>query len=265
VPFRVESGDLQLFHARAVLKLAGVSVALPQDQMSISGVDGELPVVEEIVMGPEGAQMVGHGERGIYPQQRFSDQQPFLGNANFLSIAAVQVGEVGFGPAAANARVDRDVISLDQMEVTALDGKITGQCLVELRGKDTSVAFRGKVTGIRPGRGDRDRLDAHAALTMSPYRLKLDGRVEIVRIAKGHLLKLLDAWDPYHADVAANRVRLGLNLGYPKQVRLHFLHGFASMAIQLGGLAGAVRIDEISGIPIGPAMARFLAPVLEGP
>jgi translocation and assembly module TamB len=71
-------------------------------------------------------------------------------------------------------------------------------------------------------------------------------------------------WDPYRADVSANRVRLGLKVGYPKQVRLHFLHGFASLAVQLGGLAGAVRIDEIRGVPIGPALARFLAPVLEG-
>jgi translocation and assembly module TamB len=57
-------------------------------------------------------------------------------------------------------------------------------------------------------------------------------------------------------------VRLGLKIGYPKRVRLHFAHGFASLAVELGGLAGAVRIDEIKGIPIGPAMARFLAPVL---
>jgi translocation and assembly module TamB len=264
VPFRVESGDLALFHARAVLKLSGVHVDLPQDRITVSGVDGELPVVEEVVMGPQGAQLVGHGERGVYPQLRFQDHSPFLGGGNYLSIQKVKVSGREVGPIAGNARVDRDVASLDQMEVSALGGKITGQCLVELRGKDTRVAFRGKVTGIRPGGGTGDdRLDAHAALTMTPYRLGLEGRVEIVRIARAHLLELLDVWDPYRADVSANRVRLGLKVGYPKQVRLHFLHGFASLAVQLGGLAGAVRIDEIRGVPIGPALARFLAPVLE--
>lgn len=265
VPFRIESGDLSLFHTRAGLKFADVSVELPQDKIAVSKVDGVLSVIEEIVSGPQGVQMVGRGDSGIYPQLRFSDQAPFLGGDNFLSIGEVRVGTRAFGPMAGNARVDHDVISMDQMEVNALGGKIAGQCLVEARGKDTRISFRGKVTGIRPGGGTGDeRLDASAALTMMPYRLGLEGRVEIVRIGKQHLYDLLDVWDPYHADVSANRVRLGLKIGYPKQVRLHFVRGFASLAIELGGLAGAVRIDEIKGIPIGPAMARFLAPVLEG-
>jgi hypothetical protein len=266
VPFRVESGDLSLFHTRAVLKLSDVHVELPQDKISVTQADGEIPLVEEIVMGPEGARMVGQGKSGVYRELRFSDYQPFLEGSNFLSIGRIQVGATTLGPIAGNARVDRDVIALDQMQVDALGGKITGQCIIELRGPDTQVAFRGKVTGIRPGGGKGDeRLDAHAALNLIPYKLGLEGRVEIVRIGKGHLNDLLDVWDPYHADVSANRIRLGLKLGYPKQVRLHFQHGFASLAIVLGGLAGAVRIDDITGVPIGPALARFLAPVLEGP
>jgi hypothetical protein len=58
-------------------------------------------------------------------------------------------------------------------------------------------------------------------------------------------------------------VRLALAAGYPKQVRLGFASGFASLAIELGGLAGVVRIDELRGIPIGPALAHWLAPILE--
>ena len=134
--------------------------------------------------------------------------------------------------------------------------------MVEVRGQDTRLGFRGKVTGVRPSSGT-ERLDANAAVTLMPYRLGLEGRVEIVRISKKHLLDLLEIYDPYHADVAANRVRLGLKFGYPKQVRLHFVRGFASLAVVLGGLAGAVRIDEIKGIPLGPSLATWLAPVLE--
>jgi hypothetical protein len=63
--------------------------------------------------------------------------------------------------------------------------------------------------------------------------------------------------------VAVNRVRLALLAGYPKQVRLQFASGFAALGIELGGLAGLVRIDELRGLPIGPALARYLAPVLE--
>ena len=86
-----------------------------------------------------------------------------------------------------------------------------------------------------------------------------------MQIGKDHLLAVLDLWDPYHSDVAANRVRLGLKVGYPKQVRLHFSRGFASLTIELGGLASVVRIDEINGIAIGPVMGHFLAPLLEEP
>jgi translocation and assembly module TamB len=84
-----------------------------------------------------------------------------------------------------------------------------------------------------------------------------------VRIGREHLRALLDVWDPYHADVSVNRVRLALLAGYPKQVRLAFASGFAAIGVELGGLAGLVRIDELRGLPIGPALAHYLAPILE--
>jgi hypothetical protein len=161
------------------------------------------------------------------------------------------------------------VIALDQLELAALDGKITGQCVAELRGLDTRLMFRGKLTGLRApapgakGAGAREPFDANLALALTPYRYALEGRTEIVRIGRDHLRALLDLWDPFHADVAANRVRMALLAGYPKQVRLAFESGFASLAIELGGVAGVVRIDELRGLPIGPALAYWLAPLLE--
>jgi hypothetical protein len=40
--------------------------------------------------------------------------------------------------------------------------------------------------------------------------------------------------------------------------------GLLSAAIELGGVAGVVRIDEIRGIPLGPILERYIAPVLDG-
>lgn len=262
VPFQVESGDLTLYRVSAKVALDDVTVELPDRKVRLADVRGEIPVVQELLFAPAGMRRVGSGEHGLYPRLRFGDQQPFLGSADYLSVGEVRIGERTFGPIAGNLRVDHDVFSVDQLEMAALGGKITGQCLVEVAGRDTAMSFRGKVTGIRPSSGD-DRLDANAALTLVPYRLGLEGRVEIVRIGRDHLYDLLEVWDPYHADVSANRIRFGLKLGYPKQVRLHFLHGFGSLAVELGGLAGVVRIDEIQGVPIGPAMERYLAPILE--
>ena len=41
----------------------------------------------------------------------------------------------------------------------------------------------------------------------------------------------------------------GLTFGYPKQVRLHFLHGFASLGVELGGLAGCRPLGGVSEHP----------------
>ena len=269
VPFRVESGDLSLFRTTAQIALERVSVELPASKLRVTEINGQVPVVQEFVLGPAGVARVGQGERGPFSQLRFPDYRPFAGDADYLTIGEIVMNGSAFGPAAGNARIDHDIVSLDQLELSALGGKITGQLLAQLRGADTELVFRGKLTGLRApapgagGQGSRDPFDANVALALTPYRLGLEGRAEIVRIGRDHLRALLDAWDPYHADVAANRVRLALLAGYPKQVRLGFASGFASLAIELGGLAGVVRIDELRGLPIGPALAHYLAPILE--
>lgn len=279
MPFQIESGDLSLFRATARLILRDVAVEMPDKKLRAAKISGELPVIQEIVLGPAGPELVGQGERGLFSQVRFPDYRPFADAADYLSIGELTYQGKSYGPLAGNARVDRDVVAVDQLEMTALGGKISGQCLAELRGKDTKLAFRGRLTGIRPsvpklvkGAGATptpmatgELLDANVAITVTPYRYDLEGRTEIVRIGKDHLLALLDLWDPYRADIAANRVRLALKVGYPEQVRLHFSRGFASLSIDLGGIAGIVRIDEIRGIPIGPALAHWLAPFLEQP
>lgn len=275
MPFQIESGDLTLFRATAKLELRDVAVELPAKKLRVAQVRGELPVTQEIVLTAAGPVLVGQGERGLFSQLRFPDYRPFSSTADYLSIGELTYQGKSYGPVAGNARVDRDVIAIDQLELIALGGKITGQCLAELRGKDTQLTFRGKLTGIQPSvpallNGEKpapsgDKLDANTAVTIAPYRYGLEGRTEIVRIGRAHLLALLDLWDPFRADIAANRVRLALKVGYPEQVRLHFSRGFASLSIDLGGVAGLVRIDEIRGIPIGPALAHWLAPILEQP
>jgi translocation and assembly module TamB len=269
VPLRIESGDLSLFRATARVGLERVAVELPAAKVRLTDINGELPVVQEIVLGPDGIERVGRGEHGPFSQLRFPDYRPFAGGADYLSIGGIDINGMAFGPVAGNARVDHDIVALDQLELNALDGKITGQLLAELRGLDTRVLFRGKLTGLRapaPGKAstaERDPFDANIAIALTPYRYGVEGRAEFVRIGRDHLRALLDVWDPYHADVAANRVRLALLAGYPKQVRLRLASGFATLGIELGGLAGVVRIDELRGLPIGPALARYLAPVLE--
>ncbi|MSP62058.1 MAG: hypothetical protein EXR72_17340 [Myxococcales bacterium] len=262
VPFRLESGDLALLHAVATLRLADVHLDLAARGLSVTDLDGQIPMVQDILLGPGGPALLGGASASAYPRLRFNDHQPFLAGERFVTAQRVRVGEFALGPVAANVHIDRNLFALDQLEAEAAGGRVTGQCLVDWRGDDTEVRLRGGVTGLRPSDKSDERLDANAALTLSPYRLALEGRAEVIRIGRAHLEALLDHADPYHADVATNRVRQALRIGYPKQVRLRFERGFAALKITLGGLTDVVRIDEIRGVPLGPLLERYLGPAL---
>ena len=148
-------------------------------------------------------------------------------------------------------------MAIDQLELELARGKVSGQILFD-QGTGTQLTFRGALTGLYT-EGSDERLDANAALVLWPTRRLLEGRIELVRLGTSHLRKLLDLYDPYQADVAANRMRKGLQFGYPRSVRMGFHDGFASLALELGGLASAVRIDEIRGTAVGPVLERYLA------
>jgi translocation and assembly module TamB len=133
---------------------------------------------------------------------------------------------------------------------------------VDAHPSDPRLLFRGNVTGVRPS-GSEDVLDANAALTLALRTLDVDGRVQIVRIGRDHLTALLDAIDPYRENVSVNRVRLGLTAGYPEFVRLVMQEGLMDVKVDLGGAAGAVRIDEIRDIPLAALLERYVAPLVD--
>jgi hypothetical protein len=75
-------------------------------------------------------------------------------------------------------------------------------------------------------------------------------------------LSLLDELDPKHADPGNNRIRTALSLGYPERVRLVFERGFASLHVEMGGLARIVSLSDVTGIPMGPLAEKYLGPAL---
>ena len=105
-----------------------------------------------------------------------------------------------------------------------------------------------------------DVLDANLAITFVPTTLIVEGKAQIVRVGKEHLYEMIDVLDPYHEDEDLNRVRLGLKFGYPKFVLIKLNEGLMNAKIDLGGLAGAVRIDEIKGIPVTPFLEQYVQP-----
>nr|MBP7127366.1 hypothetical protein [Myxococcota bacterium] len=208
--------------------------------------------------------LAGGGEPNEVSRMRFPDVQPFLSRGAYVTFRRFRAGPVSLGPGAGNLRIAGRTVALDQMEADWRQGKVTGQMILDYRPGDTTMRFRGGVTGVRPG-GDEDpeaRLDANAALVVSLDRMEAEGRAQVVRIGRGHLRRALDALDPAWEDVAMNRVRKYLAYGYPKYVRVRLERGFLSARIDLGGIASVIRIDEIRGIPTGPLLRRLLGPLV---
>ncbi len=268
LPVRVQSADLALFAVRGAIDLAGVKLRLDQG-FEADGVQGHIPIVAELSLekrrDADGRprsrlRIVPHPVPISFPQPRFAEHQPFLAERSFFSMDKLKIRGLELGPLAGNLAIDHTRLELAQLELRASQGRIRGQLLADLAGADTRIAFRGNVTGLMPprARGKDDRLDANTMLVIDPARLAIEGRAELVHISKALFLDLLDAWDPYHAVVNANRARRALRFGYPDQVRLGFAQGFASLRLTLGGLTRAVRIDEIKGMPVGPLLERYL-------
>jgi hypothetical protein len=260
---RVESGDLALYHAVASLRVEGASLELPGRHLRVTSLDCEVPVAEDFVVGKKGVELVGRAADNAYPQMRFADQHPFLSGRSFLSMAMLETPSFVVGPLAGNLRVDRNLVSLDQLEMSARGGRVTGQCALDWRGAASTMRMRVRASHVEASHGGvKEPFDGNAALTVSLKQRTIDGRAEIIHIGRNHLLDLLDLADPHRTDVAMNRVRKALSLGYPDRARLLFDRGFASLLVEFGGLARLVRVDEVRGIPMGPIIDKYLGPLI---
>jgi hypothetical protein len=262
LPFRVESGDLKTFRLSTRLKAEGVSARMPADGLAIKGFDGDIPLIEDLALRPGGGVTILTGPpRNIYSRTRFLDTHPFLQGDNFLSVESLSVAGQTLGPIAGNLRINRDMFSLDQLQIGYRDGRISGQVIADYQAGKPRVLFKGNLTGIRPTQSE-DVLDANATLIFVPDKLDLQGRIQVIRIGRQHLLDLLDFLDPYRENVSINRARLGLKVGYPKFLRLQMQDGFLALKISLGGAAKVVRIDEIRNIALGPFLNKYVAPYI---
>ena len=261
VPFTIESGDLNTYRIVATAQFRDVVLELPQYGFVVEDLDALIPMEQEFATAPK-LFIVPSRTANAITQKRFFDLHPFTKRESFFTVDRVQLGQEVIGPVAANLQVVGSVIAMDQLNAAYRDGFVTGQFLADLNRKDPKVVFRGNLTGVKTTHG-RGVLDANLAMTFVPTTLILEGKAQIVRVSKDHLYEIIDVLDPYHEDEDMNRVRLGLKFGYPKFVLLKFNDGLMDAKVDLGGLAGAIRIDEIKGIPVTPFMEQYVQPYIE--
>ena len=261
IPFTVESGDLNTYRVLATTEIHDVILELPEHGLLIENLDALIPVDQEFATAPEFFMVPARSNNAI-AQKRFFDLYPFTKRDSFLTVDRVQLGQEVVGPVAANVHVAGSTIAMDQLHAEYRNGFVTGQFRADVSQDNPKVLFRGHLTGVRVKDGD-DVLDANLAITFVPTTLIVEGKAQIVRVGKEHLYEMIDVLDPYHEDEDLNRVRLGLKFGYPKFVLIKLNEGLMNAKIDLGGLAGAVRIDEIKGIPVTPFLEQYVQPYIE--
>ena len=263
----IESPDLAFFHARIDLKVDNVHVRMPRAGIDVEAANGEIPITTAFEVGKAGeAGKTGvtfrrDAERNPYSMLRFADQHSLLNRTGFISVGSVKTPFASIAPLAGNLAIEQNVVSLSQFEMGIRGGKVTGQCALDWEGARSTVELHVRATGVQSSHGEP--FDGNIAVAIALADRTVEGRAEIVRIGPRHLLDLLDMEDPMRTDPTMNRIRSALPFGYPKRLRLVFDHGFASAHLELGGLASLVSIGEVRGLPMGPIVDRFLAPVLD--
>lgn len=262
VEAHVTSPDLARYDVRAAVKAQDVSVALSRPGIELQSVNGEVPITVALKVGKGGVQLQRTEDRSAYSMLRFADQHPLLSHSGFLSITRFKAPFVSIAPLVGNLAIEHNVISLRQFELGVRGGSITGQCSVDWDGPKSTVELHVRASGVQSSHGEP--FDGNIAVAISAADRTIEGRAEILRIGKRHLLDLLDLHDPLHVDRAMNRIRSALTFGYPDSLRLVFDHGFASAHLELGGLARLVSIGELRGIPMGPIVDKMLASFLDG-
>jgi translocation and assembly module TamB len=263
VPFRLESGGLLGYRLLAKLEAHEVAFANPDQSLVIEDLRGVIPVIEEFALLPSGLVLSGGPRASPLSETRFFDVHPFLAGDDYVTARSIRFRGETLGPLAANLRVDRTDFALDQLQAGYRGGQVVGQVRAAYRAGDPIVRLRLNVTGLRTKKSG-GVLDANAALSFVPGALTLDGKVQVVRASREHLLEMLDVLDPFHEMMNANRVRRALGFGYPKFVRFALRDGAVDAKVELGGIASWVRIDEIKAIPLGPILQRYVAPLTSG-
>nr|MCU0700883.1 hypothetical protein [Myxococcaceae bacterium] len=262
LPFIVDSADQQLFRVRGRLELDRATAVLPTQGLEVHEASGVATLEEALIFDPiDGLELVPSSDQRVFARARYQDLQPFLASDAVITATRVRLGDVELAPVVTSLEVQRNRFSLNKLKAQRGPALLSGQLFVDYQAGNRALTFRGGITGLERA-GTRTPLDANAALSMSLDRLEVDGRVQVVRTSREHVIDLLDVLDPYREVASLNRLRSALDWGYPKQLRLDFHDGLLAMDVELGGLGSLFDLGTLRGIALGPFITRYLAPYL---
>ena len=255
----LESPDFRILRARGAIKLADADLRLPRWGIVLEAIEGEVPISSDLTFGQRGLALLRGVQINPYTMLRFADQHPLLNARSFVTMRRLTTPYATLAPFAANLQVDQNVVSLSQLEFGVRGGSISGAGMFEWDRNGSRIHADIRANGVKSSHDEP--FDGNAALLIDLRDHSVEGRADILRIGRRHLYELLDFQDPNRMDPALNRIRSGLELGYPERVRIAFKHGFANAGVTFGGLASLVSVSDIRGIPVGPLMERIMQSV----
>jgi hypothetical protein len=270
------------------IKFHDANITLIGRDVSVSKLNATIPITQAYELGPDQRWVLrGGAEKGAYSRERFDDYRQFLDSDGFIRCESIQLGKRVFGPVDGYLHDDKNLFRIDQLELSALGGKVSGQLLLDIDVSQLSIdvsggrrnavdafwaavksaEFHGSFTGLSPdghvGRAD-DVIDAGAALSFDIRSLLLEGRVDIIRVGRTYLLSLLDEWDPYHSNSSANHARQAIGIGYPKEVHLKFHDQFGTLGFDIATALGTNHF-ELPRQPMTPLLQKYAEPFFNPP
>jgi len=256
MPFVVDSADHSLFRLRGALEFDAVDVTLPGARVEVKGLAGQVPLEQAVTFDPlRGLVLVPSTQRDVFARARSQN----LSGEGQVALVRLRVGDFELAPVVARLELGRNRFSLNEVKAERGSARLAGQLFVDYLPGNEAVTFRGALTGLS-GVAGGEPLDANAALVFRPARLELDGRVQVVRMSRAHLVDLMNLLDPHREQSSLNRVRSAVDYGYPRQAQLSLGDGLLSMDVEFGGLAGLFDLGPVRGVSLGPLLNRYLAP-----
>ncbi|MDX2009615.1 MAG: hypothetical protein SFW67_05475 [Myxococcaceae bacterium] len=261
-PFIIDSADRQLFRVRGRLELDRATAIFPAQRLEVHDASGVATLEEALALDPiDGLELVPSSDQRVFARARYQDLQPFLSSDAVITARRVRVLDFELSPVVTSLEVEHNRFSLNKLKAQRGRALLSGQVFLDYQRGNRALTFRGGITGLERA-GAAVPLDANAALSLSLERLEIDGRVQVVRASREHVIDLVDVLDPYREIGPLNRLRSALRWGYPRQVRLDFHDGLLAMDVELGGLGGLFDLGALRGLALGPFITRYLAPFL---
>lgn len=259
----LESSDLSSYRTRLDVTASNVAVRLPGIGIEAQAVDAAIPIHMDFDVENDVARVRRDAKSAHdrYALHRFQDQLPLSRRPGFLSVGRLRVPHLEIAPFVGNLAIEQTTVLLGQFEMGVRGGWLSGYGALDWNRTSSNIEAHVRAAGVQSSHGEP--FDANMAIVLSVNDESIEGRLEIARMGKRHLLDVFDVADPLHVDPAMNSVRRALVFGYPSRLHVGFRPGFANARVELGGLARFATIEEIRDVPTGLLIDRLIKAVLE--